>query len=140
MHAPFFSIVSLITELFVTASVFYIIYRAYHEGVFMRGFAYCVLGYEAIFNITYMFSRVIRHVPEHASAQHSPFHIGLAIFHGIFSLVMFIALIVFFLMAARAYGNGVDYFKLHPWVTTTFVIAWTISIFSGVLFFFVLYI
>ena len=135
-----FSIFSLITELLVTASVFYIIYRAYHGGGFMRGFAFAVLAYEILFNISYMLSRVLRHLPEHPHEQHEPFVVGVAIFHGLFSPVMFAALLVFFIRAAIVYGRGGNFFKDHPALTATFIGAWTLSIFSGVLFFFLLYI
>ncbi len=140
MDAPLFSVISLVTELLVTASVFYIIYRAYHESVFLRGFAFVVLAYEILFNISYMTSRALRHAPEHPQVHHEPFEIALAIFHGTFSLLMFIALVAFFLVAARAYKRGENFFHLHPRLTGIFIGAWTISIFSGVLFFFVLYV
>jgi len=141
IDAPLFSIISLITELGVTASVFYIIYRGYYEGVFMRVLAYVVLAYEIIFNISYMSARLFGHVlsGEHAREAHAAYEIVVAIFHGTFSLIMFIALVAFFIFALRAYGRGENFFKAHSWLTTAFVAAWTVSIFSGVFLFFLLY-
>jgi heme A synthase len=141
MDAPLFSIVSLVTELFVTAGVFYIIYYAYYEGHFMRPLAYGVLAYEMLVNISYMSARLFGHVlsGEHAEEHHEPYEVAVAIFHGVFSLTMFIALIVFFIFALRAYGRGENFFKKYTKLTITFVAAWVVSVFSGVFLFFLLY-
>ena len=106
----------------------------------MRGFAFAVLVYEILFNITYMLSRVLRHLPEHPHEHHEPLVLVVAIFHGIFSPIMFAALLAFFIRAAVVYGRGDNFFKNHPILTAIFIGAWTLSIFSGVLFFFLLYI
>ena len=81
-------------------------------------------------------------VPKHAKVAkvESPFIIGLAIVHGILSLLMFIALIVFFVFAWRKYRKNENYFKNHKYLTYTFLFFWTFSIVSGVLFYFVEYI
>ncbi len=142
MDIPIFSIFSLVTELLVTASVFYIIYHAYYEGVFARALAYGVLAYEMLFNISYMTARLFGHVlsGEHAREHHEPYEVAVAIFHGTFSLIMFISLMVFFIFALRAYGRGENFFRVHEKLTTAFVAAWTVSVFSGVLLFFLLYV
>ncbi|MCB9810838.1 MAG: hypothetical protein H6779_00945 [Candidatus Nomurabacteria bacterium] len=140
MEIPVFSIISLITEILVTVSVLVIIYKAYYTGVFMRGFAFFVLGYEIMFNISYMLSRVLHHLPEHHDSHHEPFELGLAIFHGTFSLIMFIGLVIFFLMAAKKYATGENYFAKHPRFTSLFIAAWLVSVFSGMLFFYLLYV
>lgn len=141
MVPPFFSILSLVTELCVTASVLYIIYRAYYDGVFLRAFALAVLGYELLFNISYMSARLFGHVlsGEHAHTAHKPYEIAVAAFHGSFSLVMFIALVIFFGFALRGYGRGENFFRAHPSLTAVFISAWTLSVFSGVFLFFLLY-
>jgi hypothetical protein len=125
----------------VTVAVFYIIYRAYYEHYFLRGFAITVLAYELLFNISYMSSRLFGHVlsEEHAQMHHAPYEIAVAAFHGIFSLLMFILLIVFFIFAIRAYGRGEQFFSNHTKLTLAFVVAWIISIFSGIFLFFLLY-
>ncbi len=134
---PFWSIVTLCTELVVTASVYFIVWKAYRTGIFLRLFAFVVLGYELLFNVSYMLSR---EAAGQASVVYKPYETALAIFHGIFSLVMFIALVTFFLVAARAYKRGENYFLLHKRLTMTFIIAWSVSILSGIALFVSLYI
>lgn len=137
MHIPPWSVVTLLTELLVTTSVYVIIWKAYRTGIFLRYFAFAVLAYEALFNISYMASRELG---EQGAAVYNPYETALAIFHGTFSLFMFAALVVFFLVAARAYKRGENYFLLHPCLTVAFVIAWGVSILSGISFFVALYI
>lgn len=139
MIIPWFSIVSLITEILVTISVLSIIYRAYHSGIFMRWLAYGTLLYEGAVNISYMADRLIEHVPDDVTIFHDPATIIFAAFHGIFSLLMFIALVVFLLIAASRYKRGENYFAAHRRLTLSFVIAWLISISSGIVFFLLLY-
>src|SRR5512146_1013585 len=92
MHAPLYSTVSLIAELFVSAAIVTVIVQAYRKNVFRKRLAALALAYEILFNISYMVYRVLTH-PE--SKAESKFDVGLAIFHGTLSLAMFIALIVF---------------------------------------------
>ncbi len=135
MDIPLWSIVTLATELVVTASVLAIIWRAYATGRFMTMFAWWVLGYEFLFNVSYMASR-----EAHAATRTlDPYLTGLAIFHGVFSLVMFLSLVIFFFVAWRRYGRGENFFAIHPRFTVLFVTAWSISILSGVLLFVQLY-
>ena len=137
MHIPVWSIVTLVTELFVTASVYFIIWKAYSAGIFLRFFAFAVLAYEVLFNISYMLSRELG---EKGNVVYSPYETGLAIFHGTFSLVMFLALVLFFLKAARVYARGENYFLRHSRLTSFFIVAWGVSILSGIAFFISLYI
>lgn len=139
-YIPLFSIVSLATEILVTISVLSIIYRAYHSGVFMRWLAYGTLLYEGAVNISYMTDRLIEHIPDQVTVYHEASIKAFAAFHGIFSLVMFIALVVFLLFAANRYKKGENYFRTHRILTRTFVVAWLISIFSGITFFLLLYV
>ena len=136
MHIPALSVITLCTELLVTASVYFIIGRSYHTGKFLRAFAFGVLAYEALFNISYMFSRELR---GESAGPLNPYETALAAFHGIFSLVMFVALLAFFLVAARGYRRGENYFLRHRRLTIAFVCAWGISILSGVALFIRLY-
>lgn len=136
VYIPIWSIVTLLTELAVTASVYFIIWKAYRTGVFLRYYAFAVLAYEALFNITYMSSRA---AGGRGNVVYSPYETTLAIFHGIFSILMFVTLVVFFLYAAYAYSRGENYFLNHKKVTFAFVTAWGISILSGVTFFASLY-
>lgn len=136
MHIPFWSIFTLCTELAVTASVYFIIWKAYRTGVFLRTLAFVTLGYEVLFNISYMLSRELG---AQSTQVYSPYETGLAIFHGIFSLIMFVTLAVFFIFSARGYARGENYFLLRPKLTGTFVAAWGVSILSGMAFFASLY-
>lgn len=136
MTIPVWSLVTLLTELVVTGSVYFIIWKAYRTGIFLRVFAFSVLAYEALFNITYMSSRA---AGVGTAVSYSPFEIGLAIFHGTFSIVMFLALVGFFLWAARIYKRGENFFLIHKKLTIIFVIAWGVSIISGLVFFVSLY-
>lgn len=139
MTIPFFSIFTLCTELLVTAAVFFTIYRSFRTGIFPRFLAFAAMGYELIFNISYMVFRA----RERAEAPQQAMKAGevvLAAFHGAFSFFMFLALIVFFIVAARAYTRGENYFRAHRMLTFTFLIAWTVSIISGIAFFVRLYV
>lgn len=137
MHGPLFSTITLITELLVSAVVYYTLYKGYKHNKFRTKLAFTALIYETLFNISYMFSRV----PSHAkAAKATPVTIiFLAIIHGVLSLIMFVALVVFFIVAWKKYKNGVNYFKEHKKLTTTFLVFWTFSIVSGVLFYFLTY-
>lgn len=136
MQVPLWSIVTLLTELFVTGSVFYIVLRAYRSGIFLKRFAAIVLGYELLFNVSYMASREVSGAE---ASSLDPYVTALAIFHGIFSLVMFLALVAFFITAWRAYGRGENFFAKRSVLTVTFISAWTLSILSGITLFAQLY-
>ncbi len=127
------------TELIVTALVYFIIYDAYTRGIFRRSMAFGVLIYEALFNITYMISRIIQSSSGSSTKILTPYDSGLAIFHGVFSLLMFFSLIVFFIIAAREYARGNQYFRAHTKLTILFLLAWAVSVLSGILFFVKLY-
>ncbi|HUX35548.1 MAG TPA: hypothetical protein VMV71_00780 [Candidatus Paceibacterota bacterium] len=137
MHIPAWSIVTLSTEILVTASVYFIIWKAYRTGILMRYFAIAVISYEALFNVSYMLSRELG---EQGAAAYNPYETALAIFHGTFSLIMFVSLVIFFLAAIRSYARGVNYFLLHRRLTIAFAIAWGVSILSGITLFASLYI
>lgn len=139
MTAPFFSIFALTAEFCVTAVVFYVIWKAVAEVRFNRKLAFGVLAYEVIFNISYMVMRSIEHANEKGDAGEKPGMVTLAIFHGIFSLVMFVALVVFFVVASRHYARGENFFVHHHRLTSVFLYAWSVSVFSGALFFIRLY-
>lgn len=138
MHGPLYSTITLIAEVIISAIIYYTLYSGYLHSKFPRKLAFFALFYEAVFNITYMVSRVPAHTK--AARVESPFVIALAAIHGILSLIMFIALIVFFLVAAKNYKREKNYFKEHKKLTFTFLFFWTFSIVSGVLFYFVEYV
>ncbi len=136
MQPPIQSILTLLSELAVTVAVMIIIWRAFTRGQFMRWLALAVIAYEILFNVSYMLSR---EGVESRSVVYNPYTTGLAIFHGTFSLFMFAALIVFFLVAAARYRRGENYFLSRKGLTLTFVILWFVSILSGIALFASLY-
>lgn len=138
MHAPISSTITLLAELVISTIVYFTLYSGYKRNKFPTLLAGFALLYEAIFNITYMVSRVPSQT--HAAHVESPFIIALAIVHGILSLLMFIALIVFFIFAWTRYRKGVNYFQDHKILTWVFLFFWTFSIVSGVFFYLVEYV
>jgi hypothetical protein len=137
MHAPLYSTITLIAELFVSAAIYYSLYQGYKHNRFPAKLAGAALLYEILFNISYMVTRVGAN--ENAARVEPPFVVGLAIVHGTLSLLMFIALIVFFFFAWRKYLKGKNYFHEHKILTTLFLIFWTFSILSGITFYIVDY-
>ena len=135
---PLFSTFTLFTEILVTASVLYILYSGYKHNIYRKKLVFITLAYEILFNISYMSLRAIEHekAPAHV---HTPFHIAVAAFHGIFSILMFILLIVFLLFAWRRYEKGENFFKEHKKLTWTFIVLWMTAISSGLLFYYLAY-
>lgn len=138
MHAPLYSSITLFAELIISAIIYYSIYQGFKNNKFPQKLAGFALAYELIFNITYMAGRVPSHVK--VAKIESPFIIALAAVHGILSLIMFIALIIFFILAWKHYKKGENYFSEHKNLTYTFLFFWTFSIVSGVLFYLVEYV
>lgn len=138
MHIPLISLITLATELVVTACVYTIVWRAWRTGHFMSRFAFAVLAYEFLFNVSYMFSREV--VGARGAPKLDPYLTILAIFHGVFSLLMFILLVTFFIAAWQKYRTGENFFLVHKRLTVTFLTAWTISILSGISLFLQLYV
>ncbi len=136
MHAPLYSTVSLVAELFVSAAIVTVIVQAYRRNAFRRRLAALALSYEVLFNISYMVYRVLTH-PE--DKVESKFDVALAIFHGTLSLAMFIALVVFMAVAWKRYAKGENFFRAHRVMTGIFLALWTLSVVSGVIFYFVEY-
>jgi len=119
--------------------VFYVIWTAIANVRFNRKLGFGVLAYEVIFNISYMVMRSLEHVSEKPSVVEKPGETALAIFHGTFSLVMFIALVIFFIVADKHYAKGENFFVHHHRLTSVFLYSWSVSVLSGALFFARLY-
>lgn len=137
MHAPLYSTITLFAELIISTIIYYTLYQGYKHNRFPTKLAGFALLYEIIFNISYMASRVPSQ--QHAAKVASLFLIILAIIHGTLSLLMFIALVIFFIFAWKSYRKGDNFFATHKTMTWLFLIFWTFSIVSGVLFYFVEY-
>ena len=82
--------------------------------------------------------RAFTHV-DSASLPHSAFHIGLAIFHGSFSLLMFVLLLIFMYFAWKNYKQEKNFFLEHKNLTLVFLIAWMVAVSSGFLFYYEAY-
>lgn len=137
MHGPLYSTITLFAEILISVIIYYTLYQGYKHSQFPVKLVALALFYELAFNISYMALQV----PEHAKAAPvtTPFVLGLAIVHGVLSLIMFIALVVFFVLAWRHYRSGVNYFKAHSFFTILFLVFWTFSIVSGILLYLVSY-
>lgn len=135
---PLFSTFTLLTELIVTYVIAWILYRGYFHNIFHARIVLFTLLYETLFNITYMSYRALTHDSGASTHHHTPFHIGVAVFHGIFSITMFLLLVLFLTFAWRRYKRE-NYFNNHPIITLTFLILWFIAIGSGVLFYYLAY-
>lgn len=130
MDAPLYSTLTLFAELIISTIIYYTLYQGYKHNRFPTKLAACALVYEIAFNISYMVSQV----PHRAKAAkfESSYVVLLAIVHGILSLLMFITLVIFFILAYKNYRTGKNYFHIHKKFTWTFLAFWTFSIVSGV--------
>lgn len=135
MQVPLYSTITLFAEIVISTIIFYTFYRSYKYNKFPTKLAAFALLYEIVFNISYMASRV----PNHTEKIEIPWHVALAIFHGTLSLLMFISLIIFFVLAWRRYKKGTNYFKVHKNFTIIFLIFWSASVLSGIIFYFIEY-
>lgn len=135
---PWFSTFTLFTEAVVTVAVLNVIYSAYKSGNFKYRLAGAALLYETFFNISYMAYRALNHRDSQAHPD-SNFHIGLAIFHGTFSLLMFLLLLIFMFYAWKGYRQNVNFFEKYKKLTLIFVIAWMIAVISGFTFYYEAY-
>ncbi|PIP60246.1 hypothetical protein COX00_04275 [Candidatus Uhrbacteria bacterium CG22_combo_CG10-13_8_21_14_all_47_17] len=136
MNAPLFSTFTLFTEILVTLAVLYAFYSGYARNRFPSLLVGITLLYETLFNISYM---VFRSATHGSIADDTAFEIGLAAFHGILSLVMFVGLFVFMIVAWRHYRKGINYFRAHRALTGTFIVLWLLVVLSGLLFYVITY-
>lgn len=128
MEAPLFSTFSAIAEIFVTAAVFYVVLNNFQGKGFAWRLAAVVVVFEFSVNMLYMISRLRA---EAASGE----AIGpMALFaagHGLLSLIVFIALVVFAFQAYQAWRHGAFYFRDHPTLTYVFLFFWGVSVATG---------
>jgi small-conductance mechanosensitive channel len=138
MHAPWFSTFTLITEALVTISVLYIFYSGYKKNKFPFVLTGITLAYEILFNISYMASRALSKKID-VSPPDSKLLIALAIFHGSFALLMFLALLVFMFFAWKNYKKGINFFQNHKLMLKIFIFCWLLAVISGFLFYYEYY-
>ena len=129
MYIPLASTITLVMEVFIGFLIFYIIIQGYKNNHFSQKITFFAIGYEVIFNVGYMIYRTI--------AEPSATHLNnalkiFAMMHGILSLIMLIAVIMFFMRASREYSQKINSFFAHKFQTIIFCILWTISLVSGI--------
>jgi predicted RND superfamily exporter protein len=133
MNIPPFSIFSAVSELFVTAGVFYVIRRNWTRRTFPFALFLTVALFEALVNVMYMANRSASAAaagPGHAEALST----GMKIFyasHGLLSLVAFLVFVVLGTLAHQEQRQGRWFFRERATLTWVFLVVWTISIVSG---------
>jgi hypothetical protein len=130
MTIPTFSIFSAISELFVTAGVFYIIRRNWTRRTFPLGVFLGVALFEAFINVMYMATRAAQ-ASSSVSGGLSPamrlFYAG----HGMLSLLAYLIFVVLGVFAYQDQKENRFWFRDRPGLTWSFLVLWTISIGSG---------
>ena len=130
--APIHSTITLVSEIIISGIIFYIFYSGYRKNKFPYFWAMFAIIYEILFNISYMISRAASYSNSQTSSR---FEVLLAIFHGTLSLIMFVCLILFLGLAWKNYKKRINYFKKHRKLTIAFILFWSLSILSGILFY-----
>jgi hypothetical protein len=126
MAVAAFSVFSAVSELFVTAAVFYVLGRAYFRDEFRGAFLAIVLLFETFVNIAYMSYRIIA-PSTHATGTMAWLQAG----HGTLSLLMFAGLIAFAMEANRLKKEGRNLLRERPRSAVAFVVLWSLSVASG---------
>lgn len=122
-----FSTFTAISELFVTATVFYVVYTSWTRKPFPAKIAFGVAAFEFFVNMLYMIFRM-QQGPKEGLPDYM---IALYAIHGSLSLIVFIAYVTLACLAYFDYRKGKFYFREHPVQTVIFLIFWTISVGSG---------
>lgn len=135
MHAPLYSTIAVFAEILVSAAVFYTFYQGYKHNRLPEKVAIGAVVYEILFDISYMIYRL----PARESGTNKSLITGLGIFHGTLSLVLFISLIIFFVLAIKNYRRNVNYFLVHKRATSVFLICWSLAVISGIVLYFLEY-
>ena len=137
MSIPPFSIFSAISELFVTAGVFWIIRRNWTRRTFPLAAFLAVALFEALVNVLYMANRA-----SVAATGAEPLSRGLKIFfaaHGMISLLVYLVFVVLGVFAYQDQKAGRYFFRERAALTWTFLAVWTVSVVSGEVIFAVRY-
>ena len=129
MHIPPFSLFSAVSELFVTAAVFYVVYRNWTRRPFPLPLFIAVALFEALVNVAYMATRASR-ASAGADTISTPMKIMFAA-HGMLSLLAFLIFVVLAVYAWMDQRAGRWFFRERPALMWAFLILWTVSIGSG---------
>ena len=129
MAIPPFSIFSAISELFVTAGVFYMVRLNWTRRPFPLPLFLGVALFEALVNVVYMASRASR-----AATGADVISAGMKVFfaaHGILSLLAYLVFVILAVFAWQDQRTGRFFFRERPALTWAFLAAWTVSVGSG---------
>ena len=129
MSIPPFSIFSAISELFVTAAVFYMVRLNWTRRPFPLPLFIGVALFEAFVNVVYMASRASR-----ASTGVDAISPAMKLFfagHGILSLLAYLVFVILAVFAWQDQRAGRFYFRDRPVLTWAFLIVWAVSVGSG---------
>lgn len=129
MSIPPFSIFSAVSELFVTAAVFYVVRRNWTRRPFPLPLFIAVALFEALVNVVYMANRAAR-----ASAGHDVVSPAMKVFfaaHGMLSLLAYLVFVILAVLAWQEQRAGRWFFRERPALTWGFLAAWTVSVVSG---------
>lgn len=135
MSAPAFSTFSAISELFVTAAVFYVIFADLKGRPFQWKLAFTVIGFEFLVNMMYMIIRMKEHTETNLDSGFVAFAAG----HGFLSLLVFILFVIFSFLAYSASKKEKNFFRENLGMTYAFIVLWSISVVSGEILYFVNY-
>jgi hypothetical protein len=135
MSTPTFSTFAAISELFVTAGVFYVIFTNLKGKGFKWKIATGVILFEFFINMLYMIFRM----QQQSVSESSQAMVALAAGHGFLSLLVFILFVVFSFLAYSAIKRGSHFFQENRPLTYGFIGLWTISILSGEVLYFLSY-
>ena len=136
MSAPAFSTFSAISELFVTAAVFYVIFINIKERGFPWKLALTVILFEFSVNMLYM---IFRMQQQGQTGESSSAFVAFAAGHGFLSLLVFIMFVVFCFLAYSGFKKGSFFFKENKNLTYVFIGLWTLSVVSGEILYFINY-
>ena len=129
MFIPPFSIFSAVSELLVTAGVFYMVRLNWTRRPFPLSLFVGVALFEALVNVVYMAGRASR-----AAAGVDPISPAMkASFaaHGTLSLLAYLAFVILAVFAWQDQRAGRYFFRERPALTWTFLAVWTVSVASG---------
>ena len=136
MSASAFSTFSAISELFVTAAVFYVIFTNLKGRNFPWKLAVGVILFEFSVNMLYM---IFRMQQQGTTGDSSSAFVAFAAGHGFLSLLVFILFAVFCFLAYSGFKKGSFFFKENKTLTYVFISLWTISVVSGEVLYFINY-
>jgi hypothetical protein len=135
MSIPAFSIFAAISELFVTAGVFYVVFTNLKGKGFHWRLATGVILFEFFVNMLYMIYRM----QQPSISESSTAVVTLAAGHGFLSLLVFVLFTIFSFLAYSAIKRGNHFFRENRPLTYAFIGLWTISVLSGEVLFFLNY-